>query len=314
MCNFAPVKQAVNIKGYIYGILAAAFYGMNPLFALPLYSVGMSTSSVLLLRYLLAIPAVAALLLLRGHNFRLPANTLFPVICLGLLMGFSSYALFESYNFMAAGIASTLLFVYPLLVAVIGTVIFREKLGAVTVISLALAMGGIYMLYAGNPEGSLSLAGTVLVMLSSLSYAVYIVWVNRGKIRHIPTLKLTFYVLASGSLIFIVQTVSRGSMEFPSTPLTWCSLAGLALLPTAASLVFTTLAIQEIGSTPAAILGVFEPLTALVIGIAVFSEKVTLTDYFGMAMILIAVVMVIAGNTLARQLTHIRKMFPRIKH
>lgn len=302
-----------KIKGYIYGILAAAFYGMNPLFALPLYADGMSTSSVLLMRYLLAIPAVGALLLFRGHNLKVERSVIIPLLLLGLLMGFSSLALFESYNYMAAGIASTLLFVYPLLVAIIGTVVFRERLGLMTALSLILALGGIGLLYAGNPEGGLSLTGTVLVMLASLSYAIYIVWVNKGSVRKVPTLKVTLYVLLAGSSIFLFQTLFRGSIDLPTTPLTWCSLAGLALIPTAASLIFTTLAIQEIGSTPAAILGVFEPLTALVIGIAVFHETVTPTDFCGMTLILIAVIIVIAGDSLALRLTHIKKMFPRRK-
>ncbi|MDE6265826.1 MAG: DMT family transporter [Muribaculaceae bacterium] len=305
--------KGLKIKGYVYGILAAAFYGMNPLFALPLYADGMSTSSVLLLRYLLAIPAVGVLLTYRGQNFRINRGIILPMIILGLLMGFSSFSLFESYNYMAAGIASTLLFVYPLLVAIIGTVVFRERLGLSTGLALCLAMCGIFLLYCGNPEGNLSLYGTILVMLSSLSYAIYIVWVNKGRVKKVPTLKVTFYVLLFGSSIFMAETIGKGTVEFPTTPLTWCSLAGLALLPTAASLIFTTLAIQEIGSTPAAILGVFEPLTALVIGIVVFHESVTLSDYSGMVLILTSVILVIGGNSIAKHLIHNKKMFPR-KH
>lgn len=303
-----------RIKGYVYGILAAAFYGMNPLFALPLYADGMNTASVLLLRYLLAIPAVGMLLAMRGHNFKIERRLTLPVMILGLLMGFSSFALFESYGYMAAGIASTLLFVYPLLVALISTLVFHERFTLQTGACLLMAMGGIALLCVGNPGGNLSLAGTVLVMLSSLSYAIYIVAVNKGGIRNIPTLKLTFYVLLSGSSIFAAQVAADGQLHLPTNALTWSSLAGLALLPTAASLIFTTLAIQNIGSTPAAILGVFEPVTALVFGILVFNEKVTTSDYLGMALILVAVTMVIAGQGITRQLIRIKKSFPKARH
>ena len=108
-------------KGYLLGAIAAASYGMNPLFALPLYEVGMTSESVLFWRYLFALPVLAIMLIARGRNFKLEKRQLLPLVSLGILLALSSLALFESYHFMAAGIASTLLFVYPIMVALIMT-------------------------------------------------------------------------------------------------------------------------------------------------------------------------------------------------
>ena len=125
--------------GYILGAVAAATYGMNPLFALPLYKAGMDPDSVLFLRYLLAIPILGIMLKSRGRSFRLQRKEIFPLIIMGLLVAISSLTLFQSYNFMEAGIASTLLFVYPIMVALIMSVVFKEKLTLQTILHIGVA-------------------------------------------------------------------------------------------------------------------------------------------------------------------------------
>ena len=106
-------------KGFIYGAIAAASYGMNPLFALPLYAVGMSVDTVLFYRYALAAIVLGILMKLQGQPFALRKADIVPSVITGLLFSFSSLLLFMSYNYMDAGIASTILFVYPVMVAVI---------------------------------------------------------------------------------------------------------------------------------------------------------------------------------------------------
>lgn len=115
-----------KVKGYMLGAIAAATYGMNPLFALPLYKAGMDPDSVLFFRYLFAIPVLGIMLKARGRNFKLCRRDLVPLVS-GFLVAFSSLALFQSYNYMEAGIASTLLFVYPIMVALIMSLLFKEK-------------------------------------------------------------------------------------------------------------------------------------------------------------------------------------------
>ena len=143
-------------KGYVLGAIAAATYGMNPLFALPLYKAGMNPDSVLFFRYLFAIPVLGIMIKARGRNFKLKPNEIVPLILMGLLVSFSSLALFQSYNYMEAGIASTLLFVYPILVALIMAFVFKEKLTLQTIFCILLALGGIGLLYKSGDGTTLS--------------------------------------------------------------------------------------------------------------------------------------------------------------
>lgn len=299
-------------KGYILGSIAAASYGMNPLFALPLYKAGMDPDSVLFFRYLFAIPLLGIMIKARGRSFKIQRKETFPLIIMGLLVPLSSLTLFLSYNYMAAGIASTLLFVYPIMVALIMAMVFKEKLALQTIVCMLLALGGIGLLYKSEDGSTLSLIGTLLVFASSLSYAIYIVGINQTSLKNVATLKVTFYVLLFGLSLFVARLLYSGVLNTPDQWYLWANLLALAVFPTAISFLCTTGAIQYIGSTPTAILGALEPVTAIFFGIAVFGESLTVRESFGLVMIIVAVTFVIAGGNITSQLVRFRKLFPRL--
>lgn len=238
--NFMNVKA----KGYILGAVAAATYGMNPLFALPLYKAGMNPDSVLFFRYLFAIPVLGMMIVARGRSFKLKRKEVLPLIIMGLLVALSSLALFQSYNYMDVGIASTLLFVYPILVALIMWGAFKEKLTLPTVLCILLALGGIGLLYKSGDGSTLSLTGIILVMVSALSYAIYIVGVNQSTLKNLATLPLTFYVLLFGLGLFLVRVDFGQSLHVADTWYLWGNLVALAIFPTAVSFLCTTQAIN----------------------------------------------------------------------
>lgn len=299
-------------KGYILGSIAAASYGMNPLFALPLYKAGMDPDSVLFFRYLFAIPLLGIMIKARGRSFKIQRKETFPLIIMGLLVALSSLTLFLSYNYMAAGIASTLLFVYPIMVVLIMAMVFKEKLALQTIVCMLLALGGIGLLYKSEDGSTLSLIGTLLVFASSLSYAIYIVGINQTSLKNVATLKVTFYVLLFGLSLFVARLLYSGVLNTPDQWYLWANLLALAVFPTAISFLCTTGAIQYIGSTPTAILGALEPVTAIFFGIAVFGESLTVRESFGLVMIIVAVTFVIAGGNITSQLVRFRKLFPRL--
>lgn len=302
----------VKAKGYILGAIAAATYGMNPLFALPLYKTGMDPDSVLFFRYLFAIPLLGIMIKMRGRNFKLKRKQIIPLIIMGLLISISSLALFQSYNYMEAGIASTLLFVYPIMVALIMSFFFKEKLTIQTVLCILLALAGIGILYKGGDGATLSLVGIGLVMASSLSYAIYIVGVNQSVLKDVATLKLTFYVLLFGLTLFLVRVDFGVHLFIVDKWYLWGNLLALAVFPTAISFLCTTRAVQYIGSTPTAILGALEPVTAVFFGVTIFGESLTPRLIGGILMIILAVTLIIVGSNITIYLVRFRKLFPKL--
>ena len=287
-----------KLKGYLCGIGAAVCYGTNPLGALYLYEDGINANSVLFYRFALAVVMLGMLMAARRKSLKVSRRELSLLCALGVVFSTSSITLYFSFCFMDAGIASTLLFVYPVMVAVIMALLFKERLPAVSVFAIMLALSGIAMLYHGDGGATLSTRGVMLVMFSSLSYAVYIVVVNKSPLR-MSSMKLTFYVLFFGMLTVLTNSFITGlHIQMLTTPRMWSCAFMLALLPTVFSLVLMTISVHETGSTPTAVMGALESLTAVVIGVAVFGEQLTPRLAAGIVLILTAVIMIIAGKSL----------------
>lgn len=287
-----------KLKGYLCGIGAAVCYGTNPLGALYLYEDGINANSVLFYRFALAVVMLGMLMAAHRKSLKVSRRELSLLCALGVVFSTSSITLYFSFCFMDAGIASTLLFVYPVMVAVIMALLFKERLPAVSVFAIMLALSGIAMLYHGDGGATLSTRGVMLVMFSSLSYAVYIVVVNKSPLR-MSSMKLTFYVLFFGMLTVLTNSFITGlHIQMLTTPRMWSCAFMLALLPTVFSLVLMTISVHETGSTPTAVMGALEPLTAVVIGVAVFGEQLTPRLAAGIVLILTAVIMIIAGKSL----------------
>lgn len=293
-------------KGIICGILAAVCYGTNPLGALPLYEEGVNTSSVLFLRFSIATLILGVVMIANRKSFAVTRGELTTMASLGALMAVSSLTYYQSFRYMDAGIASTILFVYPVMVAVIMATFFREKVTATTITSIVLALAGIGLLYRGDAGISLSMTGVMLVMVSSFTYAVYIVIVNQSEIR-MSIVKLTFYVLLICAMCLFAYSFTSSDlhMMLPPSPRAWFFACWLGLVPTVLSLLFMTIAVHEVGATPTAIMGALEPLTAVAIGVMMFGEAFTFRLCVGIVLILAAVLLIVAGkHFLLRTITH----------
>lgn len=307
-----------KVRGTLCGIISAVCYGTNPLGALPLYADGINACTVLFYRFSLAVMILGVMMVAQRRSFALTRQELGIIAGLGVLMGSSSLSLFFSFYFMSAGIASTILFVYPVLVAVIMAVCFHERVTAATALSIALALGGIALLYRGDGGTSLNANGVGLVLISSLTYALYIIIVNKSPLR-LPSIKLTFYVLIFAALTVLCTSLFQASthVQLLHTPAQWGLALMLALLPTVMSLVLMVVAVHDIGSTPTAIMGALEPLTAVVISVTLFGEALTWRLAGGIALILTAVTLIIVGknihfNSLTRVASPMGKMLVKL--
>ena len=303
-----------KVKGIICGILAAVFYGTNPLGTMNLYHDGITANSVLVYRFCLATIILGLVMLFQRKSFAVSLSELKILIPLGILMSSSSSTLYISFNYMDVGIASTLLFVYPVMVAVIMAAFFHERVTIATIISIALCFCGIMLLNQTSTGEPLSVFGVILVMISSLTYAVYIVVVNKSSLR-MSSIKLTFYVLLFG--IFTILTINAcmgQSTQLLTTLPQWLYALQLAVLPTVLSLILMVIAVHNIGSTPTAIMGAIEPITAVAIGVFMFGEVFTSRLAVGIVLILSAVVLIICGKSLSPRLmsTVITKLGKRI--
>lgn len=275
------------------------FYGANPLGALPLYADGINTCSVLFYRYAIAVVVLAVVMAVRRKPLAVSRRDLAIMALLGVLFAASSLSLFMSFLFMGAGVASTLLFVYPVMVAVIMAVFFKERVTRSTVLAIALALTGVALLYKGDGGKPLSGAGVSLVMVSSLTYALYIIIVNKSPLR-MSSVKMTMYVLTFAVAVAVAMSFTdpANHLQLLHTPRQWGLALLLAVVPTVLSLLLMVIAVHDVGSTPTAIMGALEPVTAVVISVALFGELVTARLVIGIVFILAAVLLTVVGKNI----------------
>lgn len=275
------------------------FYGANPLGALPLYADGINTCSVLFYRYAIAVVVLAVVMAVRRKPLAVSRRDLAIMAVLGVLFAASSLSLFMSFLFMGAGVASTLLFVYPVMVAVIMAVFFKERVTRSTVLAIALALTGVALLYKGHGGKPLSGAGVSLVMVSSLTYALYIIIVNKSPLR-MSSVKMTMYVLTFSVVVAVAMSFTdpANHLQLLHTPRQWGLALLLAVVPTVLSLLLMVIAVHDVGSTPTAIMGALEPVTAVVISVALFGELVTARLVIGIVLILAAVLLTVVGKNI----------------
>lgn len=260
-------EKSRTVRGYVLACISSCAYGLNPLFAKPLYGMGLDVFSVLFYRYIIAAAILCAIIWFRGYSFRVPRRCILPLATCGVLFAVSSITLFASYQYMDVGIASTILYVTPVFVALIMASLFKERLSVSKMITIAIALVGIGMLSIKEGKTFHSHTGIVLVLLSALSYAIYLVIVNRSKLNELSSLPLSMYNVLIGCMVFgVCMKSGQGLVPLPSTVPAYVNAIGLAIFPTIISLVTVTIAMQDIGPIPTSILSALEPVTALVIG------------------------------------------------
>lgn len=298
------MKKSIDrdkVVGYAAGITTGVTYGLNPLFAMPLMKSGASVESILFFRYSFSVIMLGVWLVLTRESFRISFKQSMRLLILGLLFTTSSLTLFESYKFIPSGLATTIVFLYPVFVAVI--MVFMRVYPTWQVwLSIMLTFVGVMILSKSDSTHIIQTKGIVLAMASALAYAMFIVIINRSMaIRKVSNTKLTFYALMVGMVVFFTKSVISGGFDSMLRVFeiqgSVVNLLLLAILPTIVSTATLALSTRKIGATKASVLGVFEPVTAILVGALAFSEEITLNIIIGIILSMAAVVfMIVCGK------------------
>ena len=279
--------------GYLAGIVSGITYGMNPLFGVPVLSKGLDVNSLLFYRYGMAVLLMLGFMLVSGKQLKISWKQFGMMTIVGTLFTLCSITLFISYKFIPSGIATSVLYVYPIMVALI-MMFFGQRPSWQTWVSIFAGVAGAVLLSFNGEGGLIDWRGIVLVVLSGLCYTLFIIIVNQSKeVKALPNLTLTFYCFLIGSIVLFFFTKCGMSLNKLPDDSCWLNVIGLAILPTALATITLAAATKSIGATKTSVMGILEPLTAIFIGVAVFQESFTLNVAIGVALILFSILFMI---------------------
>ncbi len=287
-------------RGLFFGLIAAIFYGLIPTFTLPIRQVegmsnpdAMSDLSILFYRFFFAALIIGFIMLVKRRSFRITRGEAVTLIYLAFLSDGAALFLIAGYDYLSSGIATTIHFMYPVATAVLMMFFYNEARRASTIFAVIMAVVGVGVLSWPADGGSFEVRGVVLELISAVCFALYIIRVNRSRVADMDFLKLTFYVVLFGALIFGGEAFRQEEFQLITTSVQAIDLVALALVCTVITNLALVLAVKNVGSTTAAVLGALEPLTAVILGVLIFHEALSWNVYLGIGLIIPAVIIVI---------------------
>ncbi len=295
--NFKIENEMRQLKGVLLAIISSSTFGLIPLFALPAIREGVGLDSVLFYRFAISAVAVGIFLLIRKVDFRVSMKELGTFFVLGGAYASTALFLTASYLYIPSGVATTIHFLYPVLVTAIMIAFFKDKISLPVIVATGMAILGVWLLSRGEGQGGVGLKGLLMVLSTVVTYAIYIVGVNKSCVHRMDGLKMTFYMLFACAVIFLVNLLVKGQgLDAMPSANAAVHVFLLALIPTLISDLTLILAIQHVGSPTAAIMGCMEPLTAVSMGVLFLGEHFGFSQLLGVLIVLVAVFIVILAN------------------
>ena len=285
-----------TLKGTIAGLIAAICYGLIPLFTIPIKNGEaanhLSDCSIMFYRFALATLIIAVLMLITRRSFKITRGELVTLTYLAFLSDGSALFLIDGYNYLSSGVATTIHFMYPVVTTIMMMVFYNEARKVSTLLAVLLAVVGVGVL-SWQSNGQTSLHGVVIELISACCYAFYLIRVNRSRVRDMDGMKLTFYVMGIGALIFGAEALRQDEFQLITTGVQASHLLLLGIVCTVVTNLCLVMAVQRIGSTMTAVLGALEPLTAVALGCLLMGEDITLNVVLGICLIIPSVIIII---------------------
>lgn len=279
--------------GYTAVMVSGMIFGSMPLLSKIIFSQGGNSINLVFWRFFLALPLLMYLIHRNPNtDFKLTKSQGKNLLSVGIL-GYAAtgMTLYISYNYISTGVATTLHFIYPILVIVGSTVFYKDRLTFIKTFAGILSTLGIYLLYNGELSGSLF--GIFMALLSGITHAYFVLFIDKSGLKELSSLKLTFYLSLIASMAMFIFALFTGHFTLELTLLGWGLTAVLSIFVTLGAVNLLNVGIQRIGSQSSGILSTLEPITSIIIGALVFNEILNLPIIIGCIFILSAVVLIV---------------------
>ncbi len=277
-------------KGRLCLIASAILYGILPVLTRVAYRGGVNGVTLTFLRSAISLPVLYIMIRADKRRLRLTGTQMRQVIILGVFGGtFPILLLYLSYYYIATGLASTLHFIYPLIVVLSSAVIYHEKLSRITLSAVMFVTVGIFMFT--DITGTSSRIGIALAILSGIFYSFYVIYIERSGLDGMDYVVLTFYTMLITSISMLIFGLAMNGLSFDISPLSWSFSAVISLVVTLGAMPLFQLGVRYEGAEEAGILSTVEPVTTVVLGSLVLGEFIGPGQLMGGAMILLGVLL-----------------------
>lgn len=277
-------------KGVFFVILSAVSFGIMPILAVYAYKGNCNAFTLTFLRSLFAIPMLGVILKFNKNDFRISKSDIAPLFLLAILGGVSTtLLLFQSYKYISVGMATTLHFIYPVIVTLVCILLYHEKVVKSKIMALILSTLGVLLFF--NNNSSVNYTGVIIALLSGCTYAYYIIYLDKSNLNDMSPFKLTFYLSIICAIVILIFGYMNHQISFNITRSAWIFSFAVSFITQIVAVVSFQIGLKDIGPSSSAILSTFEPITSIILGFIIFKEMLTTKSIIGCIFILISVVL-----------------------
>lgn len=298
LIKYEKKKRRITINGIFYAAISSMSFGFSPLFSLALIAAGLSDFDILSYRWLIAGLVLMIYAFCKKKSLRLNSfDEAWKIILLSVLRALTSVTLLIGYVNISSGIASTINFMYPVIVTLCMVIFFGEKRSLVDYLAIAASIFGVYLLASGDSimvEGGNTRLGLACSLISAFSFAAYYIVMKQVKADKIEVVKFTTWIMMLSAVYFIIGAfVWDGKLTVVTDAGSWLNILGLGLWSTMVSNITGVKGNRRIGPTMTSILGALQPLTAVILGVLFLNEHLYMRSLIGCTIILVAVTIIV---------------------
>ena len=301
LSRYEKKKRRITLNGIFYAAISSISFGFSPLFSLGLIAAGLSNFDVLSYRWMVAAVVLVIYALCKKKTLRISSfDEAWKIALLSALRAITSITLLIGYANIASGVASTINFMYPVIVTMTMMIFFGEDKSWINVGAIILSIFGVYLMSSGEGlrvEGGNTELGLACSLISAISFAAYYVVMKQVKADKIEVVKFTTWVMLLSAIYFIIAgIIVDGKISLVTDGKLWMYILGLGLWATMISNFTGVKAVRRIGPTLTSILGALQPLTAVILGGLFLDEHLGPKTIGGIALIMIAVGIVVTHH------------------
>ena len=303
--KYEKKKRRITLNGIFYACISSASFGFSPLFSIGLLAAGLSNSDVLSYRWALAAIVLMVYAAVKGKTLRINSlDEAWKIALLSGLRALTSVTLLIGYANIASGIASTINFMYPVIVVFWMMLVHGEQKSWINLAAIALSILGVYLKASGDGlkiEGGNTALGLACSIISAVSFAAYYILMKKTRADKIEVVKFTTWIMIMCAVYFIIGgLIVDGGITLVHDGKLWLYILGLALWSTMISNFTGVKAVRRIGPTLTSILGALQPLTAVILGVLFLDEHLGFKSIAGIVLILTAVLMVVTHQNMKK--------------
>lgn len=281
-------------KGILITLLAAACFGASSPIAKGVYSYGVAAADVLLWRFIIATVLIWAYILLfrKDLNIKLRKDQLILLAIAGGVMHFlATQCYFNALQYIPICIQIMIYYTYPFIVNILSVIFFRERMTRAQMLALLAAFAGILMTVSMD-DLRMNLVGILLCVGAAFSNSAYILLLAKKSVMQVDSVVIGAYLTTFACISYIIWTFFTGDFYVEMPALGWLGTASMAIFTTIIGAIALSVGVKYIGSAKAAIVSVFEPIEAILLGVILFHERLSVKGWIGIVLVMGAIILV----------------------